>query len=61
MTRQLYILALTLTGCAVAASAYVARHNARRRVAEERHKALCVWEDDGGHAVPLPRHQVQAL
>jgi len=35
MVNKLYILALALTGCAVAASAYVIGHYARRQDAQQ--------------------------
>jgi hypothetical protein len=48
MVSKLYILALALTGCAVAASASVIRHYSRREEAQQRKDDLSAWEGEGG-------------
>lgn len=48
MANKLYILALALTGCAAAASAYAIRHYSRRQEAQQHKDDLHTWEGEGG-------------
>lgn len=48
MVNKLYIVALALTGCAVAASAIVIRHYSRRQKARQYKDDLSTWEGEGG-------------
>jgi hypothetical protein len=52
MLSRLYILALALTGCAFAASAYVIRNQSRRKDARLLENDLERWENEGGRVVP---------
>lgn len=62
LINRFSILAAALTGCAVAASAYVVRDRARRRRALQLREDLSTWEGEGGQpAPPAPskEHPVQ--
>lgn len=48
MVNRLYVVALALTGFAVAASAYVIRHRSRRQEAQQHKDDLRTWEGEGG-------------
>lgn len=48
MINKFYFLALALTGCAVAASAYAIRHFSRRQEAQQDKDDLNTWEGEGG-------------
>ena len=48
MVNKLYILALALTGCGAAASAYAVRHYSRRQQAQQHEDDLHTWEGEGG-------------
>jgi energy-converting hydrogenase Eha subunit G len=55
------VLAAALTGCAVAASAYVFRGRARRRKALQLSKDLSTWEGEGGQTAPPAVHPIKNI
>ena len=60
MANKLYVLAIALAGCAVAASASVIRHYSRREEAQQRKEELSTWEGEGGNPAPSAARPVQA-
>jgi hypothetical protein len=52
MLNKFFLLALTLTGCAFATSAYVIRRQSRREDAQLLENDLDRWENEGGRVVP---------
>jgi hypothetical protein len=50
MVNKLYMLALALTGCTAAVSAYAVRHHSRREEAKQHKDDLRTWEGEGGKA-----------
>ena len=52
MLNKLFLLALALTGCAFAASAYVIRRQSRREDARFLEDELARWENEGGRVAP---------
>jgi len=48
LINRLHILAAALTGCAVAASAYVMRNRIRREKTKRLNEDLSTWEGEGG-------------
>jgi hypothetical protein len=58
MGNKLSVLALALTGCAVAAAAYVVRHRARRQEAQQHKDDLHTWEGEGGKPALSAAHPV---
>ena len=59
MGNKLYVLALALTGCAVAASAFFVRHLSRRQDAQQNKDDLRTWEGEGGKPAPAAAHAAQ--
>ncbi len=60
LINRLYVLAAALTGCAVAASAYVFCDRARRQKAQRLSDALSTWEGEGGKPASPDARPVQA-
>ena len=60
MANKLYILALALTGCAAAASAYLVRNRSRRQAVQEHKEDLRTWEGEGGKPAPATMRAAQA-
>lgn len=61
LITRLHVLAAALTGCAVAASAYVFRKRARQQNAQRLSHQLSTWEGEGGNpgapeAAPADSH-----
>ena len=52
MLNRFYLVALALTGCLFAASAYVIRRQSRREDARFLQDELDRWENEGGRVVP---------
>jgi hypothetical protein len=52
MLNKFFLLALTLTGCAFATSAYVIRRQSRREDARFLEDELARWENEGGRVLP---------
>ena len=48
LINRLHILAAALTGCAIAASAYVMRTRSRRQETKRLKDDLSTWEGEGG-------------
>ena len=60
MANKIPMLALALTGCAVAASAYGMRHYSRRQEAQRHKDDLRTWEGEGGKRMSSKVRPVQA-
>jgi hypothetical protein len=58
MLNKLFVLALALTGCAFAASAYVIKRQSRREDARFLQDELARWENEGGRVVPATARPV---
>ena len=61
MPTKSYLMTLALTGCAVAASAYVMRHFSRREDAQEHKHELSSWEGEGGKPAAAAARPVQPV
>ena len=56
MVNKIYVLAVALAGCAVAASASVFGSRSRRAEAQKKKEDLATWEGEGGKpAAPAAR------
>ena len=60
MANKIPMLALALTGCAVAASAYLIGHHSRRQDAQQHKDDLSTWEGEGGTPAPSAARPAQA-
>jgi hypothetical protein len=60
MVSKRSVLALVLTGCAVAASAFVVRRHSRQRRAQQHKDDLRNWEGEGGKPASPALHPAPA-